>query len=297
MFWWIIWALIFIFLIGSDTRDWASTWTGGQGRISGIWGRHQGRRKTDMEIRSEFRQASEHEVVVVNAGDFIQYPDQYLENLIKSGQLDQARKYRSEMERMAEGQDDDESLRKYAIYGARISKRQKEITAGERMTKFRKKPKRKPPVVIPVIPIETSALSSEPIDPFGKQPTKPPLWSKKGKKSVEKEETVSHLDTRENTAEPAVPHAPVKPPEPPKAPVMPEPVKIPEPPAPKLDLPDFSAMPPGPIELGTTSDYIPGPVKFEPEKEAKEKAEEVEEGKPVDDDSIDPDEYGDLIEI
>jgi len=247
MFWWLIWAFIFIFVVGSDSRHWGSMWSGHEGRIAGMWKRRLNRSQTDYELRQHYRKVSETDVVIVRADDKIDYPDKYLERLIDSGQIDEAREYRLDMERMAEKMDDDNSRRKYAIYGARISQKRKQMKVETKKKQYYRKPDPTPAKkAMDVIPA-TPSITTGPIDPFGKTKTKPPLWSKKFKQPEVKPEPVSHLELANKPID-----KPVGPPE----------IKKKQPPKPEM--PDFSKLPPGPVEISGMSDYKPGPVEIDP---------------------------------
>ena len=285
MFWWLIWMLVFVFLAGSDARDWSSVWTGRRGRrLSTAWGRHLGREQADYDLHQELLHNSIPDVVVVGADDPIDEPDIYIDKLIEHGELDRAREYRIEMERMAEQQNNDELMRKYAIYGARIARRQKELSQEERKKQYYAqsdaKPAKKEPVVVPINVITTPEMATVENDPFITPPAKPPLWSAKTGKSTPIAERISHLDIKETITGPVMPRKPeIAHPTaaqvPPAQPV--EPVPKPEyKPAPS---PEYKP------------EYKPGPVDTKPpaEKEVPKKI--------LDPDAIDPDEYGDLISI
>ncbi len=259
MFWWLIWTFIFLILIGNDTRHWGSVW-GGDGYFIGMPGRHRTPRKTDFEIRSETRRNNPvPEVVCVTADDYIENPDLQLEELIAQGDLDKAREYRHEMELIAEEMDDDESLRKYAIYGARIARRQKETDRDETVRRYHADvehpfaersdfPTSQPETIDAVETIDHVPAA------VGGKDVVPPLWKAKLK---------------------AAPAAILVPPA-----IIPLDAVIPPP-------------PPGPVKLGAPAAYEKGPVKLEFEKLSDhKKADEKEKRK-----DIDPDDYTDLISI
>jgi hypothetical protein len=126
-FFWLIVLLVFLFLAGTERRMWGSIWMDDWQYSNWGWNRPIARWKTDLEIRMEHRRSHEPEVIVVSADDHIESPDIHLETLIEKGRLTEARKYRRDMEKIAEEMNDDDSLQKYAIYGARIAKRQREL--------------------------------------------------------------------------------------------------------------------------------------------------------------------------
>lgn len=260
-FGWLIWLLIFLIFLGSDDRLWGSVWPGWGYRTGGTRAGRLARRLDDMSLRMHYRRKTEPDVVVVGANDYITKPDPHMENLIDEGKIDEAWEYRSEMERIAEEMDDDEGLRKYAIYGARISARQKEMAKQKSFMS----PKTVPPLE-PRVPLDglsrlddgiihvkdaTSEVkaSTSPIN------VAPPLWSAR--------KTGSRLQK-----------LPEKQPEPPLEPEIPV---------------GFTPPPPGPVKLG-----VPGlSEKAKPEKIPSEKKKKAGEEK-ID---IDPDDYSDLISI
>jgi len=276
MFWWLIWTFIFLILVGNDSRHWGSVW-GGDAYFLGMPGRHRAPRKTDFEIRSETRRNNPvPEVVCVTADDYIENPDLQLEELIVQGDLDKAREYRHDMERIAEEMDDDESLRKYAVYGARIARRQKETDRDETMRRYHADVEH--PFAersdFPTSQPETIG-AAETIDhvpaAVGGKDTVPPLWKPKHKAAP----PAKPVPAAAISLDAVIPLAPPKPIEPPR------PVVIAPPP------------PPGPVKLGAPAGYERGPVKLEFEKLSdRKKAHEGEKEK-----DIDPDDYTDLISI
>jgi len=63
----------------------------------------------------------------LNAGDYIENLDPYLERLIEDGKLNQAQKYVGDMEKLAIEVRDEKALRTYTIYEARIEARKQEL--------------------------------------------------------------------------------------------------------------------------------------------------------------------------
>jgi len=276
-FGWLIWLLIFIFFLGSDNRLWGSVWPGWGYRTGGGVGRLSQRRLDDMSLRMHYRKKTQPDVVVVSASDYIAKPDPHIEDLIELGKIDEAWEYRSEMENIAEEMDDEDGLRKYAIYGARISARQKELAKQKAFIQPKVMPAPEPrlqstflsPEANEVIHVkDTTADVKATTSPIN---IAPPLWTAK--------KTTSHLgEIREKQ--------PSQPPEtPPTPPTLPEPPKPPEPEIPA----DFTPPPPGPVKLD-----VPGlSEKAKPEKIPADKRKKAGEEK-ID---IDPDDYSDLISI
>ncbi|MCK4719358.1 hypothetical protein KAU08_01790 [bacterium] len=135
-FWWLILTLIFVLLVGNDRVHWADVWGGDSDYIFGGTRKSYSRRKTGFQLRMESRKHSQEEVVVMTAGDHIPKPDFELEKLISDGRIDEAREYRAELENIADEMSDDDSLRKYAIYGARIARKAKEIKLTKQKKRF-----------------------------------------------------------------------------------------------------------------------------------------------------------------
>lgn len=135
-FWFVIVILFFIFFVGNDRHHWADVWGGNRDYIFGGQRRSCSRRKTGFELKLESRKHSREDVVVMTADDHIPKPDFVLEKMIADGRIDEAREYRAEMEKIADEMDDDGSLRKYAIYGARIARKAKEIKLAEQKKRF-----------------------------------------------------------------------------------------------------------------------------------------------------------------
>lgn len=125
--------LVFAILFGNDRSHWGDVW-GGSGDY--LFGGHRRdystRKKTDFELRLEARKHSEEQVVMVSADDYIAKPDFELDRMIADSRIDEAREYRAQMEDIADEMEDDKGLRKYAIYGARIARKAKEIAQEKR---------------------------------------------------------------------------------------------------------------------------------------------------------------------
>jgi len=299
-FGWLIWLLIFLFLLASDSRMWSNVWTGRGYQRIGRGGRLGDRRMDDFELRAEFRRTSEPDVVVVSAEDHIANPDTYLESMIARGELDRAREYRLEMEKMADELDDDESLRKYAVYGARISRRQKEL-AGEKAAgreRWRLQAElggdcspARPQAVSAASAPETISIA----DRIDKAPTPvismgvaPPLWTVRKDAAQAEARAVERLPAAAAIGGAApIEAAKVESIQPP--PPAPRP---PEPPAPSIKPPripaDFIPPPPGPTKLGEPARAKDVSEAKKPKPEAKKKEQEI---------SVDPDDYTDLISI
>ena len=189
----LFWLLILIAAMifgGMDGRTRGSLWGGGWGTGWGSgwsgWGMTRQRKpwKSDLEIRQKYKDRMGEEVVTVTAADTIERPDRHLEQLIKSGKFDEAHEYRQEMEKIAEDMDDDRGLRKYAIYGARISRGEKEEKQRERKKLktetswlgFMKGPK--------TGKSDPESLISPPHDSKSSSAS-PPLWKKQISKTAE----------------------------------------------------------------------------------------------------------------
>jgi hypothetical protein len=133
-------ALVLLFAIfgsvGSPFRRslWYSSWLGYDDWSDGWgWSRNRKPLKTDWEVRQESPHIPHEDVVTVHASDDIENPDRGLEALIADEKFNEARQYRRDMEKIADDMNDDGCLRKYAIYGARIAKAEKEYR--ERLTR------------------------------------------------------------------------------------------------------------------------------------------------------------------
>jgi hypothetical protein len=272
MFWWLIWVLIFIILIANERHSWTDVFTDGSPYpTSDRWRRRDSAGGWDLTRKLQQPKLAP-EVVVVTADDFIADPDYRMEKLIKEGRLDEARKYRLDMEKISEGAGDDLGMRKYAIYGARISRRQKEINAEKAKKAY-------------------YADRPGPGEPHKEEvpaatPGVPPIWRPKSKA------VPGTIEARLEKIEPKIVPVNVEKPEPPK-PAIPasEPVKMtqPQPEPPKPLIPEgFTPPPPGPVKLGPVGGYQPG--KSEPDKSD-------EGGKEIHEDTkkINPDDYNDLI--
>jgi len=128
---------------------WDSGWFGYHDYTDGWgWSRHRKPMKTDWEIRQQYKKSQTEEVITVSATDKIDNPDPELDKLIALNNFNAARKYRSEMEKIAVELSDDDCMRKYAIYGARISKAEKEFKERKRhfkpITEIEKSPVTRP---------------------------------------------------------------------------------------------------------------------------------------------------------
>ena len=286
-FGWLIWALVFLILVGSDSRLWGSIWTGPGYTRLGRSGRLGRSAMDDFELRKLYSKSAEPDMVVVTADDFIENPDQRLEDLISEGKFDEAWRYRGEMEKIAEEMDDDEALRKYAIYGARISGRQKELVrekAVERARTSRAHPveRKERPTVRPREVLEVRETIEHVPSPVGGPAILPPLWKAgakveptevrrieiaTGPAGIASVESAAGKITTEKPPELAVPVA---------EPVIPK---------------DFTPPPPGPVQLGVSGSLTAEPPK--PDHAGEEEGEDVEEEKI----EINPDDYTDLISI
>ncbi len=186
-FWWLILTLIFVFLVGNDRIHWGDVWGGNSGYFFGGARKSYSRRKTGFELRMESRKHSREDVVVMTADDHIPKPDFELEKLISDGRIDEAREYRAELEKIADEMSDDDSLRKYAIYGARIARKAREIKLGEQKKRFSERMEISKKIdITPLqsdIPAPTAAVGiiGTTRVPIKDKNVPPPLWKVKSK--------------------------------------------------------------------------------------------------------------------
>jgi len=331
MFGWFIWIFIFLILLGNERTGIADSWSWRNNYYSGIFTGRAQKNKTDFEIRTNYRMNSLQrvpEIVVVKPGDHIGQPDHHIEKLIRDGKLDEAREYRIEMEKIAEEMENDESLRKYAIYGARIAKRHKELQRMDTRKKYRAFAD--PPwaagarsstdagdkTIKAAGVISTVSASAD-----GKN-VKPPLWGAKSKPvssgskpSSDSPITIPRLKkplkqpipkdtdqltpigrpvpryTKDDEVEKTVaePVRHIKPTTRPEPPEPPKPIETP----PIPDIPDdFTPPPAGPVQLGGPDGYKSGPVKSS---KGTIKDPESKDKTPPEDDKLDPDDFNELI--
>jgi len=269
MFWWLIWVFVFLILMANERHSWGGIFSDD----TTSWGNRSSsvvrRIKDDWELKRQYKKNLIPEVVVVKADDAIEEPDFRLDKLIREGRLDEARKHRLEMDQISEENNDDAGMRKYAIYGARISRRKKELEIKNKRKVYRAEQAKKREISVNAIDTKDTGGEFHKTGVRAKDKSiLPPLWGMKKKPVVGKSlEEEPHVDIPEPVIEKAETEKPVMPP-------------VPE---------GFTPPPPGPVELGKLDGYKTGPVK----------PTEVEEpGKhPGEDEKIDPEDYTDLISL
>lgn len=186
-FWFVIVILFFIFFVGNDRVHWVDVWGGNSDYIFGSARKSYSRRKTGFELRMESRKHSREDVVVMTADDHIPKPDFELEKLISDGRIDEAREYRTELEKIADEMSDDDSLRKYAIYGARIARKAREIKLSEQKKRFSERMEiSKRADITPFQSVKPELTAAAGIIGTTRVPVKdksvpPPLWKVKSK--------------------------------------------------------------------------------------------------------------------
>jgi hypothetical protein len=332
MFGWFIWVFIFLILLGNERSGFVDSCSWRNNYYNGIFTGRNRKNQTDFEIRRQLRKQAlsrEPEIIVVKPDDHIGQPDHHLESLIREGKLDEAREYRVEMEKIAEEMENDESLRKYAIYGARISKRHKELQRVKTRKKYRafadppwaKDTGSKAEFVgqrsVPgtdtikaagvISTVSTSSTSRDAV---------PPLWGarKKAAAAVSGPSRGMHGSIprlreglRQSIPKDTDQLTPIGRPLPGKKveaekPVV-EPVRHIKPPEPPRPVSKSEPVPPvipedftlplaGPVQLGGSDRYKAGPLKSEKVKDSKQG--DKKKKSPADK-KIDPDEFNDLI--
>ncbi len=332
MFGWFIWAFIFLILLGNERSGLTGSCSWRNNYYTGIFSGRNRKNQNDFEIRKQLRKRAlsrEPEIVVVKPDDHIGQPDHQLESLIREGKLDEAREYRVAMEKIAEEMENDESLRKYAIYGARISKRHKELQRVKTRKKYRafadppwaKDTGSKVDVVgqrnVPEADTIKAAgvISTLNAASTGRDAV-PPLWGARKKAAAAKSrpsrgmpDSIPRL--REGLKQ-SIPKdtdqlTPIGRPLPGKSveaekpvvepvrhikpPEPPRPVSKPSPVSPMIPK-DFTPPPAGPVQLGGSDGYKAGPVESEKIKDSKQV---TKKKKSHADKKIDPEEFTDLI--
>jgi len=318
-FGWLIWLLFIIILIGSERSHLSELWGWDFGYRSRRNYRIRHPAKTAFEQRLERAKAGESDVVVVSRDEHIANPDPDLETLIKEDKLDEAMKHRDAIAKIAEEMDDDDSMRKYAVYGARIAHAKKQVSWEKRRQLIKKyepvfiseKPEpASDPIEIELHDKPPEKKSSPPIwrlrkskpapakassapehamhvdkdDMSIKKHAKPPLWGKKTGKQVPEPVKPEPVKTEKVVTPPAPPQPPLK--------------KTPSPGPPEVKVPEtFTPPPVGPVKLapsGTTG-YKSGPLRSD--EFMKSKTTPADSDKPDAKKSDDDDEYTNLISI
>ena len=156
----------------------------------------------DHELRYEAHEKDVNVDLLSKAGDHIKEPDDYMERLIDDERFVPAMNYRLEMATLARQRKDSEMLRKYAIYGARISakraeadeRKHQDVSKAVEEKREQDKARRAEATAQETVSAEGWRMPA-----IGKPP-RPPLWSEKAPEP-DKPVSVADLGIRDVTIE------------------------------------------------------------------------------------------------